>query len=110
MPRDSSSKRMTVDREEYAALVALRDGAHEALKVKLQHAEDRYRDVLAINAEIRGRLVRQDLELTTARGDLAEAVKRLGVLAERVKMLEPVRCETEQPLFAHAASVPRRFG
>lgn len=89
--------RVTVDAEEYRALVHLRDIAHEDVKLRLVASEARYQDCLAINREQVARLARQDMELCGARA-------QLSLLRQQVIDLVPRPAAPEQ--IPAAASVP----
>lgn len=83
-----AKNRTIVDKEEYAALVALRDGAHEELKIKMTHMQDRFADLLGVNAEQLARLQRASLETDGLRTNLKRLEDRDRLLTDRVTKLE----------------------
>jgi len=85
-----SNKKIEVDRDEYEALCALRDHAHEKLKVDIMQLRENYGRVVAVNSEQLARLQSQDLALTHLRERLHEAQ------AEILKW-KPATFDTLQP-------------
>lgn len=67
----TKQNRVSVDRAEHEALCHLRDVEHEAVKLRLLAAEQRYQECLAINRDAVSRLARQDLEINGLRRELA---------------------------------------
>lgn len=95
-------KMVRVDATEYDALCELRDGVHEALKLKLQHIEAHYKDALAINATQLNTLNIRDLTVRHLREKNAEQHALILQMQKRLAELEPVKIAAEQPLFARA--------
>lgn len=82
--------KIEVDREEYEALCALRDGAHEQLKIDLMAARENYDRVCAVNRDQVARLNLQDLQILNLQ-KLAEEKH-----AELMKW-KPATFEVKQP-------------
>jgi hypothetical protein len=81
---------MVVDDTEYRALCELRDGLHEALKLRLMRLEEHYQALLEVNRDQLSRLTGQGMELLALRARLVNVTKQ-------TESWLPV--ETEQPLF-----------
>ncbi len=87
MSRNASEK-VRVDREEYEALVALRDVEHDKLRVLHTRAKSAYEDIRSTCISQADRLARQDLELKYARETRKIAEDQNVKLKLRIAALE----------------------
>ncbi len=76
-----------MDRDEYAALCALRDGVHEDLKLKLLALQSRYAGLIEVNSEQTARLARLTIETEHLRTRTAAAEKRSREAAARMDFM-----------------------
>jgi len=114
-----ADRRVIVDREEYAALCALRDGAHEDLKLTNIRLSNRYDELLAVNREQLNRITRQNLELEHLRASLLrlegrerqhpESEARIAELTMRCADYGKLQQELEEARMRLSAAYPVKF-
>jgi hypothetical protein len=93
-------KMVRVDQTEHEALCELRDVAHPALVTRHAALELRFRELDEINKKQVHMLNMQQLTVDWQREENAKQQKQVFDLQKRLQALEPVKIETEQPLFA----------
>lgn len=83
-----ADNRQIVHKEEYDALCELRDGAHEALKLKMLKLHNNYQDLQAVNSEQLNRLTRMMLEVEHLKTHVSRVEDREKFIAARAVTLE----------------------
>lgn len=102
-----ASRRITVDREEYHALCALRDGVHEELRGQYAHLDARHRDLVRTNHEQLSRLTKLSLEYEHLRVCLTRVEQREALVTARAAALEPQVSEAKNALADAQGTIAR---
>lgn len=92
-----ASKKISVDREEYSALCALRDGAHEDMRLRALKLGDQYAEVLEINRRQTYRVSTLETEAQFLRDKCSDQHKLILQMQARLAELEPVKVSVAQP-------------
>lgn len=101
-----AANRVMMDRAEYLALVELRDGAHENLKLAHMRQTAQYQELIEINQKQIQVICKQQLEVDHARQAMKKNDERDALLVNRVAKLEHElieankRLETAYPSFS----------
>ncbi len=88
---------VSVARVEYEALIALRDGAHENLKIQLAAAAENFARLREVNLEQCHRMSAMELTATHHRTENLKQHDLILTMQRRLAELEPVKTAIPQP-------------